>query len=73
MVQFETYFTFKAEQTFDPAARSGWDGNIAPSERQFGDFAFSNDICDGDSGTRYMALVRYLNTDVDGGLVPCQI
>ena len=69
LVQFETYFTFKAEQTFDAAARRGWDGNIAPSERQFGDFAFSNDICDRDSGTRYMALVRYLNTDGDGNLV----
>ncbi len=69
LVQFETYFTFKAEQTFDRAALSGWDGNKAPSERQFGDFSFSNDICDGENGKRYMGLVRYLNTDVDGNLV----
>ena len=27
LVQFETYFTFKAEQTFDRASLSGWAGS----------------------------------------------
>ena len=69
LVQFETYFAFKAEQTFDAEGSRDWDGNIAPSERQFGDFAFSNDICDADTGLRYMGVVRYLNTDHAGSLV----
>lgn len=69
LVQFETYFSFKAEQTFGTDPSHGeWDGNIAPSEKQFGDITFSNDVCDGDTGTRYMGAVRYLNTDTEGNL-----
>ena len=69
LVQFETYFSFKAEQTFGADPSHGeWDGNIAPSEKQFGDITFSNDICDGDTGARYMGAVRYLNTDTEGNL-----
>lgn len=70
LVQFETYFTFKTEQTFGSESGSdNWDGNIAPSEKLFGDITFSNDICDGDTGARYMGAARYLNTDHEGNLV----
>ncbi|MBI4891969.1 MAG: hypothetical protein HY821_15185, partial [Acidobacteria bacterium] len=34
-VQFEMYFTFKAEQTFE-APDEKWDVNASPSERNFG-------------------------------------
>ena len=65
LVQFETYFAFKAEQTFQEAG--AWDGNVAPSERQFGDITFCNDICDS-GGVRYHGVVRYRNTDPQGSL-----
>jgi hypothetical protein len=64
LVQLETWFTFKAEQTFNEPGP--WDGNVSPSERNFGDFTFSNDVCDGDDAPRYIAALRYLNTDNDG-------
>lgn len=71
LVQFETYFTYKAEQVFgtreDP--EQPWDGNTDPSERNFGDFTFSNDICEDEAGTRYHCALRYVNTDDDGNLV----
>lgn len=67
-VQFETYFTFKAEaasEENDAAAQAGaggWDGNTHPSERQFGAFTVATDICD---GVRYHCVVRYQNTDME--------
>jgi len=67
LVQLEMYFTFKAEQTFgtDPET-AAWDGNVSPSERNFGDFTVSNDVCEGETGPRYLAALRYLNTDFEG-------
>ncbi len=67
LVQLEMYFTFKAEQTFQSAG--AWDGNVSPSERDFGDFTISNDVCEGESGPRYLAALRYMNTDFEGRLV----
>ena len=67
-VQFETYFTFKAEAASEEndAARQGgaggWDGNTHPSESQFGTFTVATDICD---DVRYHCVARYLNTDLD--------
>jgi hypothetical protein len=66
-VRVECYFTYKAEQVFGAAVN--WDGNVDPSERNFGDFTISNDICEGDDGRRYHIALRYLNTDRDGALV----
>ena len=70
LVQFETYFTYKSEQTFgrQPGARA-WDGNVAPSELNFGDFTFSNDVCEGEGGLRYHCALRYYNADEQGNLV----
>ncbi|MEK7404190.1 MAG: DUF6772 family protein [Acidobacteriota bacterium] len=65
LVQFEMYFTFKAEQTFDAGNRR-WDGNVSPSELDFGDFTISNDICEGDPGPRYICALKYWNTGLDG-------
>lgn len=70
-VQFETYFTYKSEAASaeNAAARQAgggeWDGNIHPSERQFGAFTVATDICD---GVRYHCVARYLNTDLDNQL-----
>ena len=71
LVQFETYFTYKAEQIFSRARDDAavWDGNFDPSETDFGDFTISNDICEGHEGTRYHCALRYLNTDEHGKLV----
>jgi hypothetical protein len=66
-VRVECYFTYKAEQIF--GADTNWDGNVDPSERNFGDFTISNDICEGDDGRRYHIALRYLNTDKTGALV----
>ncbi len=65
-VRFETYFTFKAEQLF--GGGGGWDGNADPSELNFGDFTFSNDVCEGDDGLRHHCALRYLNTTEQGEL-----
>lgn len=71
LVQFETYFTYKAEQIFHRtgAEAAEWDGNFDPSENDFGDFTISNDVCEGHEGTRYHCALRYLNTDEQGHLV----
>ena len=70
LVQFETYFTFKAEQTSaDPELLKQWDGNEDPSERHFGEFTLSNDICEGDGQARYMHVLRYVNADPEGNYV----
>jgi hypothetical protein len=66
LVQLETWFTYKAEQTFEA---SQFDGNAAPSEQKFGDFTISNDICEGERGIRYHCAIRYANTDRQGKLV----
>ena len=66
-VRVECYFTYKSEQIF--GAATNWDGNVDPSETNFGDFTISNDICEGDNGARYHCALRYLNTDKDGKLV----
>lgn len=74
LVQFETYFSIKAEQVFRSRPRGvsperGWDGNLAPSELQFGEITFSNDICSSDPRSRCHGVVRYRNTDPAGNLV----
>ncbi|WP_069112410.1 DUF6772 family protein [Jiangella alba] len=67
-VQLETYFTFKAEATLgsDPAndtfGEVAWDGNLHPSEAQFGALTVATDLC-GDGGVRYHTVARYQNTD----------
>ena len=65
-IQFEMWFAYKAEQTFDGS--NAWDGNISPSELNFGDFTVSNDVCAGEEGPRYHCALRYLNTDSEGKL-----
>lgn len=66
-VQFETYFAFKAEQLLpgqpDPLEQRNWDGNVAPSERHFGEITFSTDICGADPRSRWHGVIRYRNTD----------
>ncbi len=71
LVQLETYFTYKAEQMFDWTEEEAdlWDGNTDPSERNFGDFTFSNDVCEDENGARYHCALRYVNTDENGELV----
>ena len=69
LVQFETYVTFKSELIPQGEPASDWDGNVAPSERHFGEFTFSNDICVGETGPRCHAVVRYRNADPQGNLV----
>lgn len=69
-VQFETYFTFKAEAQFGPpppGARAG-DGNYDPSEARFGDFTISNDV-NLPGGPRFLLALRYVNTDFAGNFV----
>lgn len=69
LVQFETYFSFKAEVVFDQNREAGeraWDGNYHPSAAQFGDFTFSNDVGEGADGCRYHCALRYVNTDHAG-------
>src|SRR5215208_2508496 len=67
-VQFETYFTYKAEAASEEnraalqAGATEWDGNTHPSEAQFGAFTVATDICD---GVRYHCVARYLNTDAE--------
>ena len=67
LVRVECYFTYKAEQIF--GAATNWDGNVDPSETNFGDFSISNDVCEGDDGVRYHCVLRYVNTDEGGKLV----
>ena len=70
-VQFEMYFTYKAEQSFDGGERGAraWDGNYHPSEADFGAFTITNDVCEGVDRPRYHCVLRYVNTDDDGQLV----
>ncbi len=71
LVQFETYFTYKAETVFDSAFQGpqGWDGNCHPCEAMFGDFTLSNDVNDGPDGERHHCALRYMNTDYNGNFV----
>lgn len=75
LVQFETYLTFKSELAGESGAgadlpiRGRWDGNMAPSQRDFGEFTLSNDICLGPTGPRCHGVVRYRNADPGGNLV----
>ncbi|WP_238005326.1 DUF6772 family protein [Dactylosporangium sp. AC04546] len=70
-LQFETYFSYKAEaasaenRVWEQAGSSGWDANFHPSETQFGAFTIATDLCD---GTRYHTVMRYQNTDLDNKL-----
>lgn len=70
-VQFETYFSYKAEasseenRAYEQAGSSGWDANFHPSETQFGALTVATDICDGE---RYHTVMRYLNTNLDNKL-----
>lgn len=74
LLQIEAYLTYKAEATLGggPGADSygdvEWDGNLHPSEAQFGAFTVATDLC-GDGGLRYHTVARYQNTDADGKLV----
>lgn len=69
LVRFETYFTFKAEQTFggSPEGR-GFDGNVSPSEEQFGFFTLMCDVWGGADDRRFLCALRYVNTDKEGTL-----
>lgn len=71
-VQIEAYFTYKAETQLGTGADEfgdvTWDGNLHPSEAQFGAFTVATDIC-GDGGLRYHTVARYQNTDADGKFV----
>ena len=73
LVQFETYFAFKAEQVIPgqggPPSGQEWDGNVAPSERHFGEITFSNDIRASDPKSRCHGVIRYRNTDFEANLV----
>jgi hypothetical protein len=66
-VQFEMYFAFKSEAQQGRRDGSSWDGNVDPSELDFGDFTVSNDVCRPD-GRRAHCAYRYQNTDADGHL-----
>jgi hypothetical protein len=70
LVQFETYFTYKAEAASaengaaEQPGAGDWDGNIHPSEQQFGAFTVATDICNTE-GVRYHCVARYQNTDLE--------
>lgn len=72
LVQLETYFTYKAEATLgtdsanNTAGDLTWDGNVHPSEAQFGSITLGTDMCN--DGLRYHCVARYENTDMDNKL-----
>ncbi len=79
LVQVETYFTFKAEMQAAnvvqsafraqhlPRGARAWDGNVDPSEADFGEITFSNDLCIGSSpNERAHCALRYVNADPEG-------
>lgn len=73
-LQIEAYLAYKAEATLgggsevDAYGDVAWDGNLHPSEAQFGAFTVATDLC-GDGGLRYHTVARFQNTDTDGKLV----
>lgn len=74
LLQIEAYFTYKAEANLGGGEEANsfgdveWDGNLHPSEAQFGAFTVATDLC-GDGGLRYHTVARYQNSDADGHLV----
>lgn len=74
LLQIEAYFTYKAETNIGGGAEADsygevdYDGNLHPSEAQFGAFTVATDLC-GDGGLRYHTVARYQNTDEDGNFV----
>jgi hypothetical protein len=74
LLQIEAYLTYKTEANLgggSAADRFGdvtWDGNLHPSEAQFGAFTVATDLC-GDGGLRYHTVVRYQNADEKGNLL----
>lgn len=74
LLQIEAYFTYKAEATLGGGEEENefgevsWDGNLHPSEAQFGAFTVATDLC-GDGGLRYHTVARYQNADADGRLI----
>ena len=73
LVQFETYFTYKAEAVFDDRIRTPvqYDGNHHPSEAMFGDITIWNDVNEGagPQELRHHCALRYMNTDFSGNFV----
>jgi hypothetical protein len=67
IVQVELWFTFKAEQTF--GRQRDFDGNVSPSEQDFGFFTIMNDVWGGADEKRFLSAVRYVNTDHHGNMV----
>ena len=73
-LQIEAYFTYKAEANLGGGSKAdsfgeiAWDGNLHPSEAQFGAFTVATDLC-GDGGVRYHTVVRYQNANEDGKLL----
>jgi len=70
LVQFETYFCFKAEQWIGarPNHQDAFDGNLDPSVYDFGHFTIGNDVCDREYGRCYHCSLRYQNTNASGEL-----
>lgn len=74
LMQIEAYFTYKAEANLGGGAENDsygaidWDGNLHPSEAQFGAFTVATDLCS-DEGLRYHTVARYQNTDPEGNFV----
>lgn len=72
LVQLETYFTYKSETTLGSDVENNtvgglsWDGNVHPSEAQFGSLTLGTDMCN--DGLRYHCVVRYENTNMDNNL-----
>lgn len=66
LVQLETYFAIKSEAWIGSRAESV-DGNVDPSQSDFGDFCISNDISNGER--RAHCCVRYVNCNSQGLLV----
>lgn len=74
LLQIEAYFTYKVEANLGGTPESNrfgdvtWDGNLHPSEAQFGAFTVATDLC-GDGGLRYHTVARYQNADAEGKFV----
>ena len=67
LVQLETYFAIKSEAWIGNRDGKEIDGNIDPSQSDFGDFTISNDISNGER--RAHCCVRYVNCNAKGELV----
>jgi hypothetical protein len=72
LVQFETYFTYKAEVVFGDSVKTPlqYDGNYHPCEAMFGSFTIWNDVIDAaPECNRHHDVLRYVNTDFAGNFV----